>query len=296
LRFDVCLRRKFRQQLDLLTRTEGRVIIMSIPESCTEMVLDRAFILGVGVSAITLDRAVSTIEQWIEQRTQKYVCVTGAHGIIESRRDPQLAHIHNEAGMVTPDGMPLVFTARRLGFKSVSRVYGPDLMRRLTEVSAQKGYRQFYYGGGAGIAERLAATLKARYPALSVAGTMTPPFRPLTPEEDEATVARINEAAPDIVWVGLSTPKQEFWMASHLGRLNAPVLVGVGAAFDFLAGTKSQAPVWMQQSGLEWTYRLAHEPRRLWKRYLHIVPRFFVLALAQIAIQRLAGGVLNSRN
>jgi N-acetylglucosaminyldiphosphoundecaprenol N-acetyl-beta-D-mannosaminyltransferase len=252
----------------VLTGTEGRVIFMSIPDPCTEAVLDRAFILGIGVSAITLDRAVSTIEQWIERRTQKYVCVTGAHGIIESRRDPQLRHIHNEAGMVTPDGMPLVFMARRLGFKSVSRVYGPDLMRRLTEISAQKGYRQFYYGGGAGIAEHLAATLKARYPTLSIAGTMTPPFRPLTPEEDEATVARINEVAPDIVWVGLSTPKQELWMASYIGRLNVPVLVGVGAAFDFLAGTKSQAPVWMQQSGLEWTYRLAHEPRRLWKRYV----------------------------
>jgi N-acetylglucosaminyldiphosphoundecaprenol N-acetyl-beta-D-mannosaminyltransferase len=268
--------------------TEGSVIVMSIPDSCTEAVLDRAFILGIGVSAITLDRAVSTIEQWIERRTQKYVCVTGAHGIIESRHDPQLRRIHNEAGMVTPDGMPLVFMARRLGFKSVSRVYGPDLMRRFTEISAQKGYRQFYYGGGAGIAEQLAATLKARYPTLSIAGTMTPPFRPLTPEEDEATVARINELAPDIVWVGLSTPKQEFWMASHIGRLNAPVLVGVGAAFDFLAGTKSQAPVWMQQSGLEWAYRLVHEPRRLWRRYARIVPLFFVLALAQI-VQRGAG-------
>jgi N-acetylglucosaminyldiphosphoundecaprenol N-acetyl-beta-D-mannosaminyltransferase len=224
---------------------------MSISDSCTEAALDRAFILGIGVSAITLDRAVLTIEQWIERRTQKYVCVTGAHGIIESRHDPQLRRIHNEAGMVTPDGMPLVFMARRLGFKSVSRVYGPDLMRRFTEISAQKGYRQFYYGGGPGIAEQLAATLKARHPTLSIAGTMTPPFRPLTPEEDQATVARINELAPDIIWVGLSTPKQEFWMASHIGQLNAPVMVGVGAAFDFLAGTKSQAPVWMQRSGLE---------------------------------------------
>jgi N-acetylglucosaminyldiphosphoundecaprenol N-acetyl-beta-D-mannosaminyltransferase len=260
---------------------------MSISDSCTEAALDRAFILGIGVSAITLDRAVLTIEQWIERRTQKYVCVTGAHGIIESRHDPQLRRIHNEAGMVTPDGMPLVFMARRLGFKSVSRVYGPDLMRRFTEISAQKGYRQFYYGGGPGIAEQLAATLKARHPTLSIAGTMTPPFRPLTPEEDEATVARINELAPDIIWVGLSTPKQEFWMASHIGQLNAPVMVGVGAAFDFLAGTKSQAPVWMQRSGLEWAYRLVQEPRRLWKRYARIVPLFFVLALAQI-VQRVA--------
>src|SRR3981081_2617542 len=142
--------------------TEGCVIVMSVAEPCTEAVLDRAFILGIGVSAITLDRAVSTIEQWIERRTQNYVCITSAHGIIESRRDPQLRQIHNEAGMATPDGMPLVFMARRLGFKPVSRVYGPDLMRRLTELSAQKGYRQFYYGGGPGLADQLGATLQAR--------------------------------------------------------------------------------------------------------------------------------------
>ena len=247
---------------------------------------DRAFILGIGVTATTLDRAVSIIEQWIERRTQSYVCITGAHGVIESHNNPQLRDIHNMAGMVTPDGMPLVFMARRLGFKSVSRVYGPDLMRRLTEISAQKGYRQFYYGGGPGLADRLAATLKARYPTLSVAGTLTPPFRPLTPNEDEALVARINAAKPDIVWVGLSTPKQELWMASHVDRLIAPVLVGVGAAFDFLAGTKSQAPAWMQRSGLEWTYRLAQEPRRLWKRYARIVPLFLVLALVQLVTRR----------
>jgi N-acetylglucosaminyldiphosphoundecaprenol N-acetyl-beta-D-mannosaminyltransferase len=274
---------------EVLTGTERRVTIMSTLGPGTESVPKRAFILGVGVSAITLDQAVSTIEQWIERRTRNYVCITGAHGIIESRRDLQLRQIHNDAGMVTPDGMPLVFMARRLGFKPVSRVYGPDLMRRLTEVSAQKGYRQFYYGGGPGLADQLAATLKARYPTLRVAGTMTPPFRPLTSEEDEAVIARINAAAPDIVWVGLSTPKQEFWMASHIGRLNVSVLVGVGAAFDFLAGTKSQAPVWMQRSGLEWVYRLAHEPRRLWKRYLRIVPLFSMLALAQIIVHRVAG-------
>jgi N-acetylglucosaminyldiphosphoundecaprenol N-acetyl-beta-D-mannosaminyltransferase len=263
---------------------ERRLIAMSTAD--TAPAPDRAFILGIGVTATTLDRAASVIERWIERRTQNYVCVTGAHGIIESRRDPQLRQIHNEAGMVTPDGMPLVFMARRLGFKLVSRVYGPDLMRRLTEVSALKGYRQFYYGGGPGLADHLAATLKARYPLLPIAGTMTPPFRALTPDEDDTVVARINAAAPDIVWVGLSTPKQEFWMASHIGRLNAPVLVGVGAAFDFLAGTKSQAPVWMQRCGLEWAYRLAHEPRRLWKRYLRIVPLFSMLALAQIVVHR----------
>lgn len=260
---------------------------MSAPSPDTGPALDRAFILGVGISAITLDQAVSTIEGWIERRTQKYVCVTGAHGVIECRRDPKLRHIHNQAGMVTPDGVPLVITARCLGFGPVSRVYGPDLMRRLTEISAQKGYRQFYYGGASGLAERLAATLSGQHPRLQVAGTLSPPFRPLSREEDDAVVAQINAARPDIVWVGLSTPKQEAWMASHIGRLNAPVLVGVGAAFDFLSGAKPQAPVWMQRTGLEWSYRLAHEPRRLWKRYARIVPLFLMLALIQIVADRM---------
>jgi N-acetylglucosaminyldiphosphoundecaprenol N-acetyl-beta-D-mannosaminyltransferase len=190
--------------------------------------------------------------------------------------------------MVVPDGMPLVFMTRWLGFHAVSRVYGPDLMRRVTEISARKGYRQFYYGGGAGLADRLAATLTAKHPGLQVVGTLTPPFRPLTPDEDDAIIDRINSARPDVVWVGLSTPKQELWMASHVGRLNAPVLVGVGAAFDFLAGTKSQAPAWMQRNALEWIYRLAQEPRRLWRRYARIVPLFLVLALAQLIAHRQA--------
>jgi N-acetylglucosaminyldiphosphoundecaprenol N-acetyl-beta-D-mannosaminyltransferase len=249
----------------------------------------QVFVLGVGVSAITLDSAVQFIESWILRRPRRanYVCITGVHGIVESRHDRRLRDIHNEAGLVTPDGMPLVFMAHRLGYKTVSRVYGPDLMRRLTELSAAKGYRQFYYGGAPGVAEQLVATLKSRHPELQVAGSLTPPFRVLTLAEDAAVVDRINAAAADIVWVGLSTPKQEFWMASHAARLNAAVLIGVGAAFDFLAGTKSQAPAWMQQSGLEWFYRLACEPRRLWKRYSRIVPYFLLFASLQLLRARI---------
>lgn len=251
----------------------------------------QVFVLGVGVSAITLDSAIQCIESWIlrKPRRANYVCITGVHGIVESRHDRRLRDIHNEAGLVTPDGMPLVFMAHRLGFKAVSRVYGPDLMRKLTELSAAKSYRQFYYGGAPGVAEQLATALKNRHPELQVAGTLTPPFRDLTPAEDAAVVDRINAAAADIVWVGLSTPKQEFWMASHADRLNAAVMIGVGAAFDFLAGTKSQAPAWMQQSGLEWFYRLACEPRRLWKRYSRIVPYFLLFASLQLLRARIWG-------
>ena len=238
--------------------------------------------LGVNVSAITLEDAVAEIESWIAARMQNYVCITGAHGVIASRDDRDLREIHNEAGLVTPDGMPLVWMSRALGYKRTSRVYGPDLMRRLSEVAARRGYRQFYYGGAENVAERLANSLARVYPGLQVAGHYCPPFRALTAEEDEAVVDTINAARPDIVWVGLSTPKQEYWMASHMGRIEAPVMIGVGAAFDFLAGLKPQAPAWMQRRGLEWSYRLWTEPRRLWRRYLSIVPRFLVLAAWQL--------------
>jgi len=243
---------------------------------------NRAKILGVGVSAVDIPRAISIVSQHVTERNQTYVCVTGVHGIIESQSDPALKQIHNKAGLVTPDGMPLVWMARRLGYDQITRVYGPDLMRAVTALSAQHGYRQFYYGGAPGVPDKLRSILTNQFPGLKVCGTLSPPFRPLTREEDEEIIAQINLTKPDIVWVGLSTPKQERWMAAHLGRIDAPVMIGVGAAFDFLAGTKRQAPVWMQKNGLEWLFRLATEPRRLWKRYLQIVPRFLVLAAIQL--------------
>jgi N-acetylglucosaminyldiphosphoundecaprenol N-acetyl-beta-D-mannosaminyltransferase len=243
---------------------------------------DRVDILGVGVSSINLDDAVETIERWIGERSRNYVCITGVHGVMESRRDECLRRIHNEAGMVTPDGIPLVWLSRLLGKHRTERVYGPDLMRRMTAVSSRRGYRQFYYGGSEGVADKLKQVLVNAHPALEVVGAVCPPFRELTPEEDEVVVEAINEARPHIVWVGLSTPKQEFWMAEHLGRIAAPVMVGVGAAFDFLAGTKRQAPRWMRRSGLEWLFRLCSEPRRLWRRYAYIVPGFIILSAGEL--------------
>jgi N-acetylglucosaminyldiphosphoundecaprenol N-acetyl-beta-D-mannosaminyltransferase len=238
----------------------------------------RIDILGVGVSAINMGDAIAVIEQWIEQRTPNYVCITGVHGVMESRKDSRLCDIHNQAGLVTPDGMPLVWMSRWLGSTRVERVYGPDLMRTISALSPARGYRHFYFGGAPGVANRLAAALVAANPGLKVVGTLCPPFRALTLEEDAEAVAQINATDPDIVWVGLSTPKQEYWMASHIGQINAPVLIGVGAAFDFLAGTKKQAPAWMQRNGLEWLFRLCAEPRRLWRRYAYIVPQFLILA------------------
>ncbi len=249
---------------------------------------ERVEIGGVGVNPIDIPFAVKTLEQWIADRTQGYVCVCGAHGVMECRQNARLRMIHDEAGLVVPDGMPLVWMSRALGYSGTQRVYGPDLMLAMSKVSAERGYRNFYYGGNDRVADQLKSALVKRFPGLNVVGTCTPPFRKLTDQEDREIIARINDAKPDIVWVGLSTPKQEYWMAEHMGHLNAPVMVGVGAAFDFHAGTKMQAPVWIRSNGLEWAYRLATEPKRLWRRYLTIVPGFAAVAVAQLVRNRFA--------
>jgi N-acetylglucosaminyldiphosphoundecaprenol N-acetyl-beta-D-mannosaminyltransferase len=243
--------------------------------------IPRCNVLGVGVSAINPAVAVETIESWIAGRQSQYVCITGVHGVMESLRNPEIQRIHNEAGLVTPDGMPLVWVSRLRGFAGVDRVYGPDLMLDLCASSPVKGYRHFLYGGREGVADRLAASLRGRFPGLEVVGTYCPPFRPLTEEEDARVVDQVNGSRADIVWVGLGTPKQECWMAAHLGRLDVPVMIGVGAAFDFHAGLVAQAPRWIQRSGLEWLYRLMHEPRRLWRRYLFNNPSFLAMLFLQ---------------
>jgi N-acetylglucosaminyldiphosphoundecaprenol N-acetyl-beta-D-mannosaminyltransferase len=241
----------------------------------------RVNILGVGVSAITMPMVLDIIEGWIVQQETHYVCVTGVHGVMESQRDAELKRIHNRAGLVTPDGMPLVWLCRLGGFSHVERGYGPDLMLALCEQSPEQGYRHFLYGGKPDIPKKLARNLQQRFPGLEIAGIYSPPFRPLSDEEDEQIVKMINETNADVVWVGLGTPKQERWMATHIGRLTAPVLIGVGAAFDFHAGRRPQAPRWIQRSGLEWLFRLMIEPRRLGKRYLINNPMFMLLILLQ---------------
>lgn len=233
------------------------------------------------VSAINLDLAVDTFGEWIRDGAREYVCVTGVHGVMESQRDPELLRIHNESGMTTPDGMPLVWCGRYAGVSGMERVYGPDLLLRVCADSVESGWSHYFYGGGAQVADELAAALSERFPGLVVTGTHTPPFRELTEDEIVALAKMINEAGPDIVWVGLSTPKQERWMARVRPLLTASVLVGVGAAFDIHAGRVPQAPRWMQRSGLEWSYRLAVEPRRLWRRYFSIIPRFAVKIIAR---------------
>ena len=247
---------------------------------------ERVNILGVNVSAITIDDAVAGIDTWIRTRAPHYVCITGVHGLMESQRDPALREIHNNAGLVTPDGMPLVWMSHLLGRPHVGRVYGPDLMRLVSSLSPARGYRHYYYGGGPGPAAHRKQTLVGPFPGREVVGPLSPPFRSLSEDEDAAIVREIDATRPDIVWVGLSTPKQERWMAAHVGRLQAPVLIGVGAAFDFLSGEKPQAPRWMQRNGLEWLYRAMSEPRRLGWRYARNNPAFVVQALRQLAGMR----------
>lgn len=226
------------------------------------------------MSAVNLDQAVREIARWCDVGDRRYVCVTGVHGVMESQQDADLRAIHNRSGLTTPDGMPMVWAGRYAGLRDVDRVYGPDLMLALCAVGVDRGWRMYFYGGKEGVPDQLAARLSRLYPGLKVAGTYSPPFRRLSADEDAAIVAMINDSGADIVWVGLSTPKQERWMAAHIGRLDAFALLGVGAAFDFHAGLVRQAPKWMQRSGLEWLFRLSQEPRRLWRRYLANNPRF----------------------
>ena len=240
----------------------------------TRTLTPRVDVLGVHVSTVDLPAAVAEISRWREMGERHYVCVTGVHGVMESQRDEDLREIHNRSGLTTPDGMPMVWSGRYAGVKATDRVYGPDLMLELCEKAAQEGWLSYFYGGREGVADVLARRLTDRFPGLEVAGTYCPPFRPLTADEDDEIVDRINASGADLVWVGLSTPKQERWMASHMHRLNAFALLGVGAAFDFHAGTVRQAPRWVQRSGLEWAFRLSQDPGRLWRRYLHNNPRF----------------------
>jgi N-acetylglucosaminyldiphosphoundecaprenol N-acetyl-beta-D-mannosaminyltransferase len=238
-----------------------------------------------------MGEALAVIEDWIVRGTRSYVCVSGMHGVMESQKDERLRRIHNSAGLVTPDGMSLVWLCRLKGQRRVERVYGPDLMLALCERSLWGGYRHFFYGASPAVLEALTAQLRSRFAGLEVAGTFAPPFRPPSADEDAETVQRINDAQPDVVWVGLSTPKQERWMADHVGRLTAPVLIGVGAAFDFHAGVKRQAPRWMQRNGLEWFFRLLSEPRRLYRRYLTNIPLFaWYLVLDAIGLRRTPQG------
>ena len=200
---------------------------------------------------------------------------------MEAWDSPEFKLINNEADLVTPDGMPLVWGLKLLGHRNATRVYGPDLTPIVLQMAMENQIPVGFYGGSPAVLSRLSDVVASRFPTLQIAYALSPPFRPLTTEEDEEVVTAINHSGARILFVGLNTPKQDYWMAAHRGRVQA-VMIGVGAAFDFLAGTKSQAPRWMMKVGLEWLFRLVTEPRRLWKRYLKHNPRFVVLFAMQL--------------
>jgi len=240
-------------------------------------------VLGVGVHAIDLPSAASIIESAVREGTKGYVCVTSVHGVMEAQRDPQFRDILNRSLLVTPDGMPTVWVGRMQGNSTMKRVFGPDLMLEICRRSAGTGIRHFLYGGNPGIAAELAERLRCRFPGITVVGTFTPPFRPLEPSEQLALERQMETTLPDIVWVGLSTPKQEKFMAANFRGLPCKIMVGVGAAFDIHAGHVKDAPKWIKDAGLQWAHRLCQEPGRLWRRYLVNNSAFLVAIGLQLA-------------
>jgi N-acetylglucosaminyldiphosphoundecaprenol N-acetyl-beta-D-mannosaminyltransferase len=238
-------------------------------------------ILGVRIDATAYARATRDILTWAREPRSCYVVLATVNNIMEARRSPEYARVMHEAALATPDGMPLVWLLRRLGARDASRVYGPDLMPMVLAAASEGSIPVGFYGGSPEVLMRLRRAAARRFPALTVAYAFAPPFREATPAEDAGVTQAINASGARILFVGLGSPKQDRWMHAHRGSVHA-VMLGVGAAFDYFAGTKPQAPRWMQSSGLEWAFRLAIEPRRLWRRYLAQNPVFAALALAQL--------------
>ena len=238
-------------------------------------------VVGVGISATSYPEVTDVCAAWIADGARadaaKYVCVTSVHGIISARQESWVKEVLNAADIATPDGMPVVWALRSFGASDQQRVYGPTLMLRLCRMAAEKGHGIYLYGATETVLAQLTANLEQWFPGLRVVGTYAPPFRPLTEKEDQQVKSDILQSGAKLVFIGISTPKQDKWMFDH--RLDFPglVMIGVGAAFDFHAGKVKQSPAWMQRAGLEWLFRLLAEPRRLWKRYVLITPRFLPL-------------------
>lgn len=241
-------------------------------------------VIGVPIDALTWDEALARISGWATAHESRYICICNAHSCVTATSNAEFLEVIRGADMAAPDGAPVAWMLRRIGFGSQERINGPDLMLKYCEQAAKRGDSIFLYGSTVATLDALSAALLSSYPGLRIAGSFAPPFRSLTREEDEAIVAQINASGAGTVWVGLGCPKQELWMAHHRGRVNA-AMIGVGAAFDYHAGTIRRAPIWMQRNGLEWLHRFASEPRRLWRRYLVTNTRFVLSAFRQILSQ-----------
>ena len=236
-------------------------------------------LLGVRINAAPFAEVLDAVVRAPDAGDRLSLHFATVHTLVEAQENARLREALSQ-GTVEPDGMPLVWLGRRMGLQ-VERVCGPDFLPAVVEHGIRDGRTHFFYGGAPGVPESLAARLAARYPGMRVAGTLSPPFRALSPDEAEAIIAEINAAEPDYVWVGLGAPRQDIWVAAHRSRLHAPVLLAVGAAFDFHAGTRRRAPRWMQSTGTEWLFRLALEPRRLAGRYTRVNLRFVWLVLIE---------------
>lgn len=245
-------------------------------------------ILNVEISAININDACSLVEDALLKRQRKYICVCPVSTIMECKKNEIVLKSVNSADLVTPDGMAVVWIGKMLGHKNISRVYGPDLMQKVCEISAKKGYRNYLYGSTQEVLSKLKKRLIKRCPDLIISGMFSPPFHQPSSDEDSKIIEEINNNAPDVIWVGLGSPKQDLWMSEHRDRINAPVMIGVGAAFDFLAGTKSQAPRWIGNNGFEWLFRLVTEPKRLWRRYLVDYPLFVYYILGDLILKLLS--------
>lgn len=250
----------------------------------------RAAVLGVPLALSDYDGVMAWMDAVVRARARGTLSAAAVNLVMAAQEDDQAREAVEAMTLVVPDGQPLVWALRLLGHRQATRVYGPDLMAHYCARSASTGVRMYLYGGrNPGALVQLTLELRRRCPGLQIVGGHSPPFRPPTPEEDAATIADIHASGADVVWVGTGQPKQEQWMARMRERLDTPLLVGVGAAFDFHAGLVPQAPPWMQRLGLEWVFRLAQEPRRLWRRYLRYNPRFLTGFARQYARERRAG-------
>jgi len=249
---------------------------MSFSESASENVFrhPHANVLGISVSAINMDRAIELAESWIASEKSTYICMTSVHGVMEAQSNVHLRSVLNGAFINAADGMPMSWVGWLQGHRQMDRVYGPDFMANLCRLSVGKGYRHYLYGGQPGVAPALKDALEKRFPGVQIVGTFTPPFRSLTRREEADLLKDVQNAQPDILWVGLSTPKQECFMADYVDRLGVPLLIGVGAAFDFHTGRIEESPAWIKRAGLQWLHRLLQDPGRLWKRYLLNNPKF----------------------
>jgi N-acetylglucosaminyldiphosphoundecaprenol N-acetyl-beta-D-mannosaminyltransferase len=257
------------------------------PAPAAEVPFSTREVLGVPVAMVDYERAIAVMDQLIERDLRGYVCAAPVHALMVAQDDPEMLAALRGSTMVVPDGMPVVWAANLLGEQLHDRVYGPELMLRYSAHSAERGHRVWLYGGrDQGSLVQLALSLRRDHPGIQVVGGYSPPFRPLGADEEDSIARQINEARPDVLWVGIGVPKQEKWMARMRDRLDVPVMCGVGAAFDFHAGRVPMAPGWMQERGLEWIYRTLQEPRRLLGRYLSTNPRFVAAFARQYLAER----------